>query len=127
MPRDTSLFIARNDKWHTLEEVSKAVFLAIGIEDTEERFSSNYPPDDYYYVAYASNVVIKVCDLDDVKEGCPYHLSLNRPTYRSGNAPGPDSATQVAEVLSKAGIGAFVPIGNWSRNEWDGDGVEYAV
>jgi hypothetical protein len=123
---DTSLFIASDDTRRTLAEVAAAIFSALGLEETEERFSSNYPPDEHYFVAYASNVAIRICDLDDVKEGYAYHLSLERPTYRRGKIAGPASVTEVADVLCRAGLRAFCPIGNWTLMEWDGGGVEYA-
>lgn len=126
MPNDNSLFLAGLGDC-TLGEIATAVFSALGIPDVEERFSSNYPPDDHYFVAYALNVVVEVCDLEDVKGGFPFHLSLNQPTFRRGTAQAPEAIAEVAEVLSRAGLKVFRPIGNWGRADWDGGGELYAV
>jgi hypothetical protein len=126
MASDDSLFIA-NDSRGTLESVAMAAFAALGVAETEERFSSNYPPEDHYFVGYASNVVIEVCDLAEVKEGFPIHLSLKPPTYRKGNACAPASAAEVASILYLAGLKVFRPNGNWALADWDGSGQIYAV
>lgn len=128
MSRDNSLFIAKDALRCTLAEVANAVFSALGTSETEERFSSNYPPDDHYFVAYASNVVIQISDLEeDVgKENYPYLLSLQRVTYRKGQLSAPESATEVADILARAGFKVFRPIGEWWSREWDGSGVEHS-
>ena len=127
MSKNDTLFIAVDDKRVGLAAVARDVFVALGLSETEERDSSNYPPDDHYFVAYAANAVIKVCDFDDCKPGYPYCLSIDQPTYRKGKEQTADNATLVAAILAKAGFRIFVPIGPWYGKDWDGNGKEYAL
>jgi hypothetical protein len=124
---DDTLFIALDPKCPTLGVVANSVFMALGLSETEERFSSNYPPDDHYFVGYAANAVIKVFDLDDLKDGYPYCVSIDPITYRKGDTAVPDNATTIANSLAQAGLQVFVPTDRWADREWDGGGTTYAL
>jgi hypothetical protein len=122
---ERTLFIAADDTRVGLEAVARDVFAAFGLEEHEERFSSNYPPNDHYFAGYGENVVLHVFDFDAIRPGFIYGLSLSEPTHRSGTQRAPADAATAAEILARAGFRVFVPIGAWSRPEWDGRGSEY--
>jgi hypothetical protein len=122
-----TLFIAKDDERGDLEAVARDVFSILGVTESEERFSANYPPDEHYFAGYGENVVVKIFDLDDVKPGYPYCLSLDKPTYRKGAVRLSEDAATVAEALAGRGLRIFVPVGPWYNRDWDGGGKEYAV
>lgn len=125
--RRNTLFIADGIERSGLDAVARDVFLALDLSETDERFSSNYPPDDHYFVGYGENVVLKIFDLHDVKLGYPYCISIDNPTHRKGSAQLPDDAEVLAEALARKGFRLFVPIGPWHHSDWDGSGNEFAV
>lgn len=127
MSDNNTVFIAADNKRLGLEAVAQDVFAALGITESEERFSSNYPPNEHYFAGYAENVVIDVFDFDEIKAGYIYSLSVDKPTYRKGKKHAPTSAATIAEMLTKAGFRVFVPIGSWHKDDWDGNGKKYAL
>lgn len=126
MTQDT-LFLASNDEQSTLARIAACVFTALCVPESEERFSSNYPPDEHYFAGYGANAVIEVFDLADIKEGYPYCVSIGKPTYRKGNTNIPVDTISIGEVLAKTGLRVFVPKGQWASLEWDGEGTTYAL
>jgi hypothetical protein len=121
-----TLFIADEGR-RPLQAIARDVFTALGITEHEERFSSNYPPDDHYFVGYALNVGIDVFDFEEIKPGYPYALSIEGPTYRRGKNPAPADPETIARLVARAGFRVFVPEGPWGKREWDGAGTEYAL
>ncbi|NQD36091.1 hypothetical protein HPT27_03580 [Permianibacter sp. IMCC34836] len=126
MNRDT-LFIAKQTPFSTLDTIALAIFKALELLETEERFSSNYPPDDHYFAAYGKNVVLKVFDMDDVKPEYPFCVSIDKPTYRHGEAQIPTDSSVLAAALAEKGFRVFEPNGPWYSTGWNGEGKEYAV
>jgi hypothetical protein len=126
MTETTTLFVASNDA-RTLESIAHEIFAALGLEDHEERFSANYPPDEHYFVAYAANAVVEVFDFDDIKEGYPYAISIEAPTYRTGSKQIDARAANVCALVAKTGLRVFLPSGEWHKAEWGGEGTEYAL
>jgi hypothetical protein len=120
-----TLFMA-DERRRSLEAIALDVFNALGITEHEERFSSNYPPDDHYFAGYAANAVIYVFDFEEVKPGFPYALSIEPPTYRRGKNIVQADPEAIALEVSRAGFRVFLPEGNWAKCEWDGAGKEYA-
>jgi len=124
----TVLFIAGRDSSQKLAEVAAHVYEAPAIVESEERFSSNYPPDEHYFVGYAENVVVKVYDADDdTKPEYRFRLALSPPRWRKGSKLAISDPVMIAETLARAGLKTFIPSGQWSRTDWDGKGKEYAV
>jgi hypothetical protein len=82
------------------------VFSALGVARFEERFSSNYPPDDHYLLGFGVNASVEVCDVDE--EGptdFPYWVTLRSPV--SWGEPVdtlPTDLTVIASLLQQAGI-----------------------
>ena len=111
----------------TLEATALEVFKALGLAEHEERFSANYPPDGHYYVGYADNAVVEVFDMDDVKEGYPYGVTFENPTYRKGAERLPEDPVALVSFLAAAPLRIFVPEGRWWSKEWNGSGTEHAV
>ncbi|MBE7368684.1 hypothetical protein [Ramlibacter pallidus] len=111
----------------TLEKAALEVFRALGLAEHEERLSSNYPPDEHYYVGYAENAVVEVFDMDDVKEGYPYGVAFETPTYRKGSERLPEDLAVLVALLAAAPLRVFVPEGRWWSKEWNGGGKEHAV
>lgn len=104
---------------NTLEAAALEVFRALGLAEHEERFSSNYPPDEHYYVGYAENAVVEVFDMDDVKAGYPYGVAFERPTYRKGAERLPEDPVALVSLLTAAPLRVFVPEGRWWSKEWN--------
>jgi hypothetical protein len=111
----------------TLEATALEVFRVLGLSEYEERFSSNYPPDEHYYVGYAENSVVEVFDMGDVKEGYPYGVSFENPTYRKGSERLPEDPGALVSLLAAAPLRVFVPEGRWWSKDWSGVGTEHAV
>lgn len=72
--------ITRHGLSTDLATCARAVFSVLGISNFEERFSSNYPPDDHYFLGLATNASVLVCDSDD-EDGVdfPYWVIVNDP------------------------------------------------
>ncbi|MDQ0586094.1 hypothetical protein [Variovorax paradoxus] len=82
------------------------VFSALGIARFEERFSSNYPPDDHYFLGFGVNASIEVCDADEERAtDFPYWVTIRGPVSW-GNAVDTVSTdpTEVASMLQRAGM-----------------------
>lgn len=122
------LFIAGRDPQQALDSVAKEVFALLDLVESEERLSSNYPPDEHYFAGYAENVVVTVYDADDdTKPEYRFRISLRPPSWRKGPKPIISDPTKIAGTLAKGGFRVFIPLGQWYKADWDGKGSEYAV
>src|SRR5262245_27099375 len=127
MGAGATLFLASDD-CSTLEAVARRVFEVLAVEDWEERFSSNYPPDEHYFAGYAENVELTVSDADsNVMPQYGFHLDVDQATWRKGRRIIDADPEQVARALAKAGFNVFVPTGAWDKIGWDGKGDVYAA
>ncbi|KXX66730.1 hypothetical protein [Flammeovirga sp. SJP92] len=120
------LFIHK-DAGEEMEEFKDKVFSLFNIELIEERKSSNYPPNDRYFVGYGKLKNIKLWDEDsDTLEDYPFVLSLNDNSYKSSECELPEDIIEIAKKLGEIGIKNFVPNGNsyWEIN-WDKKGQEF--
>jgi hypothetical protein len=114
------LFLVPRESASSLGEVAGKVFEALDLSDHEERESSNYPPDEHYFVGYAANASIKVCDSDRSKmPEYPYWLVVSNPASRkkapSVLKPEPES---LAARLANAGFKVFIPSQGWGSVGW---------
>ena len=80
------------------------VFAALGVTESEERCSSNYPPDRHYFVGRAANASFIVCDADD-------ECSATYPCWVQVDEAKPWATTQqavstehIAQKLAGAGL-----------------------
>jgi len=123
----TTLFIAPPTRCESLADVAATVFRLLGLTETEERDSSNYPPDDHYFAGYAANATVTVCDADDDrKRGYPFHVTLSGPTtWRKGTGHIDTAQAEVATLLAAGGLSVFIPAGPGHRTDWDGQGESY--
>ena len=122
------LFISKGLKEQHLAEIAKKVFEVLGFVRTEERFSSNYPPDEHYFAGYAENIELKVWDCDD--DGMPdypFRVSIAKATWRKGPNVIVEDERKIAEILANGGFKVFVPRGAWARADWDGEGQVYTA
>jgi hypothetical protein len=121
------LFISKGQTDGRLAEIAKKVFDSLGLGETEERFSSNYPPDEHYFAGYAQNITLTVWDCDDQKmPDYPFRVSINKPTRRKGCIVVVEDERKIAEILANNGFKVFVPTGAWYRADWNGEGQVYA-
>jgi hypothetical protein len=83
-----------------------AVFSALGVHSFEERFSSNYPPDDHYFLGFGANASIVLCDADDLDSSdYPFCLSIRPPVaWRAAVDAIPTEAESLASMLRVVGI-----------------------
>ncbi len=99
------LFISSTEKEERLGIVAAKVFRALGIEETEERFSSNYPPDAHYFVGYSQNLELQMCDADDERTPeFPFRAFVSKATYRKGPGLIMESVKEMAEALANASL-----------------------
>ena len=125
---DTIFFINAGCNDPELADVAVSVFQSLGISEWEERFSSNYPPDEHYFAGYAENAAVKVCDADWGRmPEYPFHLLVGKTTYRQGPGTIVTDPPKIATVLASCGFTVFIPRGAWGRLDWDGDGKVYAA
>jgi hypothetical protein len=123
----TILFIRSDKNSSRLEDVAVGVFRALGLSESEERESSNYPPDDHYFAGYAQNACVQVYDADDdTKPDFPFRVSVKQPS-RSGVGTVETDLKRMAALLATAGFQVFIPHGNWFMADWDGKGEVYAA
>jgi hypothetical protein len=123
MSRRTTLFIAPPTRRENLANVAATVFRLLGLTETEERDSSNYPPDDYF-AGYAANATATICS--DRKPEYPFHVTLSEPTtWRKGTGHIKTTQAEVATLLAAGGLSVFIPVGPWPRADWDGRGETY--
>lgn len=72
--------ITRHKLSTDLATCASSVFSVLGISTFEERFSSNYPPDDHYFLGHATNASVMVCDSDDENAvDFPYWIIVKGP------------------------------------------------
>jgi hypothetical protein len=124
----TTFFInaGRNDP--ELRDVAISVFDSLGLSEWEERFSSNYPPHGHYFIGYAENAGVTVCDSDsaDMPE-YPYHITVEVPHWRGGTGIVITDPPKIAELLASCGFTVFIPHGAWYRTDWDGSGKVFSA
>lgn len=80
-------FSVANHKHATdLATHASIVFSVLGISDFEERFSSNYPPDDHYYLGHALNASVLVCNADEENDAT-FPIGFSSRTQFHGEVP----------------------------------------
>ena len=121
------LLVGRHASAATLAEQAVAVFAALGIQQYEERFSVNYPPDEHYYLGHASNLSVNVCDSDDVEfPEYPYWVVLREPVaWGNGTAQLEREPHRIAERLALAGFKIFIPSEGWGQVGWVPSGATF--
>jgi hypothetical protein len=120
------MFISNGEKEDRLAGTAKKIFELLGILKTEERFSSNYPPDEHYFAGYAENIELTVwdCDSNQMPE-YPFRVSISKATWRKGPNILVEDERKIAQILANSGFKVFVPTGAWARADWDGEGDVY--
>ncbi|MDC8758487.1 hypothetical protein [Janthinobacterium fluminis] len=109
-----------------LQEAAFAIFEALGLDVFEERESSNYPPENRYFIGYAANASLKVCRSDDDRLPHPYWVILGQSVvHRAGLMSIPTDVPILAAVLAGGGLEVFVPSKGWSKTDWNGSGDVY--
>src|SRR5579862_2684951 len=123
MPGTQILWIRIDDKTLPLSRVAEMVFKALGISLWEGRESSNRP-NGYYFAGYAENAVLEVEDRDEEEAEHEYRFQviIKVPPWRTGPGWIPQSAPEVASVLSQNRFAVFQPSENWARADWDRSG-----
>jgi hypothetical protein len=117
------LFLSKRGNRRPLAEIASQILGCLGFVRTEERFSSNYPPDDHYFVGYAENIELQICDADDErKPEYPFKIWITKATWRKGPNVVIGDENHAADILSKNGFNVFIPFGDWASKDWDGDG-----
>jgi len=101
-----TLSVARHAHSVDLKTQAEFVFSALGITKFEERFSSNYPPNEHYFLGFGVNASIKVCDSDAEDEtDYPYWVVIGNPVpWGSSVDKLPTDSVTVASLLQQAGI-----------------------
>ena len=123
------LFISSGRKGSRLADVAAGVFRALGVSQSEERHSSNYPPDDHYFAGYAQNACLHVYDGDDDRTPeFPFRVSVEQPRSWGGGVDVIETDPErLAGLLVAGGFRVFIPHGAWEMANWDGDGDTYAA
>lgn len=123
------LFIKRPDGVANLVECARRVFSALALGSYEERFSSNHPPDDHYYIARATNGAVEICDADDADlPQYEYWVVLTDwKLTESGQTLQSTDPKEVAKALSKSGVEVFLPSAGWALVGWDGTGQHFSL
>jgi hypothetical protein len=118
------LFIKHPLGTSNLAKCALDVFSVLGLQSYEERFSSNYPPDDHYYIARATNCAIEVSDADD--EDLPQYKHwvavTNWKLAASDQTLASADPREVAKELASAGFEVFLPSSGWPQVGWDQTG-----
>ena len=111
-----------------IEEFIDKIFSLFNLKKTEERESSNYPPNNRYFIGYGKDNNLTVWDEDSkTLEEYPFVLSLKNNTHKNGHVLLPKSIDEIASILSKGGFNCFIPLSNnyWETN-WDRKGKLYS-
>ena len=121
------LLTGRHIAAETLAEQAGAIFAALSIQQHEERFSANYPPDEHYFLGHASNLSVKVCDSDDVEfPEYPYWVVLQEPvSWASGTTHVVRDPHHIAAALALAGFKVFIPSEGWGQVGWVPSGATF--
>lgn len=120
------LFLNDKQNGSRLADVASKTFQCLKITEWEERFSSNYPPDEHYFIGYAENACVEVYDADD--ERMPdyrFRIAIENSARRKGADKIQTDPPKVAELLADVGMKVFIPFGTWQMKDWDGDGEIY--
>ena len=123
------LFISSCKDGSRLADIAAGVFRALGVNESEERHSANYPPDAHYFAGYAQNASVQVYDCDDdSKPDFPFRVSVEKPrSWKVGVGTLETDPKRIASLLASAGFRVFIPRGAWYRADWDGEGDVYAA
>jgi hypothetical protein len=118
------LFVKRRKGRNTLLEQARSVFAALGLESYEERHSSNYPPDDHYFVGLATNGAVEVCDSDDpdLPQYQYWVVVTDRALSAASQALPSTDPRRLACKLARDGFEVFLPSAGWPLVGWDGTG-----
>ena len=105
-----TLSVTRHEDGLSLRTQATLVFAAPGITQFEERFSSNYPPDDHYFLGFAVNASVMVCDADEgAAADFPYWVIIQSPvSWGNSVAAMSTDPTDVAATLRRAGMQSTV-------------------
>lgn len=109
------------------QEFASRVFTSLGLTQFEERESSNYPPEERYFIGYAANASVKVCRSDDEElPQYPFQVVLEDARSRVPAVETiPVEITHFAETVAVAGIQLFQPTDGWGRVGWTPSGTVY--
>ena len=101
-----TLALSHHPQATDLQALAGIVFAALGVTGVEKRFSSNYPPDEHYFLGFGTNASVTVCDADDVDgSDYPYWLVIQGPVpWGDAVDELPVDPRVVADVLQKAGF-----------------------
>ena len=124
------LLFARDSKEdQTLPQFSSRVFAALGLDISEERESSNFPPEDRYFLAYASNASVEVCHSDDdLSEIYPFWVVVKDSRTRMPSSQSiPTDPSEVATILASSGFQIFLPSAGWGKVDWDQSGSTFGA
>jgi hypothetical protein len=109
-----------------LQEAALAIFQTLGLDVFEERESSNYPPENRYFIGRAANASLKVCCSDDDRLPHPYWAILEPGVIEGASQVKiPTEIPVLAELLAASGLEIFVPSKGWSKIDWSGSGDVY--
>ncbi|MDM0078857.1 hypothetical protein QTH90_30935 [Variovorax sp. J2P1-59] len=103
--RRGDLSVERHSDSVDLKTQAELVFSALGVTVFEERFSPNYPPDGHYFMGFALNAAIEVCEAEE--EGAnqyPYWVIVGSPERRNGLGLLPSDPSVLASILTSAGM-----------------------
>lgn len=122
------LFISPRKTDAHLVDVASGVFVALGVSKWEERYSSNYPPNDHYFVGHSENAKVMIYDGDDDQTlQYPFHVSVEGFTDDEVSDILTTRASNITKALNAAGFTVFVPVGAWERIDWNGEGEVYSA
>ena len=124
-----TMFVRPKAGTTTLDVAASRIFQLLGLETTEERESSNFV-DGHYFVGHGANASVDICLSDGATmPEYPFWVTIKSPrawvsrvTQNISTDP-----SVIAAMLAKGGWEIFVPIGKWSRKDWDGKGMAYAA
>lgn len=122
-----SVFFIRPPEYGTrLRDVAVEVFDALRVCKWEERNSSNYPPDEHYFIGYCENAEVIVADGDDEQTADhPFHVHVEYSSRHHGSGIIATDVETLVKALVARGFVVFVPTGDWTEADWNRDGDEY--